>query len=52
MPWHQMSSARSIRLSSWSFWASVPYCMIAGAMLLMPMMLSGAGTRARVVSSA
>ena len=34
------------------FCASVPYCMIAGAMLFIPITLSGTGARARVVSSA
>ena len=52
IPWHQMSSARIIRGSSVRFCASVPYCMIAGAMLFIPITLSGTGTRARVVSSA
>ena len=51
IPWHQMSSARIMRGSSVSFWSSVPYCMIAGAMLFNPMTLSGIGARARVVSS-
>ena len=39
MPWHQMSSARIIRGSSVRFCASVPYCMIAGAMLFIPITL-------------
>jgi len=46
-----MSSARTIRGSSSRFCCSVPYCMIAGAMLLMPMTLTGVGEPAAIVSS-
>ena len=51
IPWHQMSSARTIRGSSSRFCCSVPYSMIAGAMLLMPMTLTGVGAPAAIVSS-
>jgi len=51
-PWHQISSPRSMGGRNRRFCSSVPCCMIAGAMLEMPMGLSVPGAPARCSSSA
>ncbi len=51
MPCDQISSPLSIGPRKRSFWASVPKCMIAGAMLATPITLTGPGARARLISS-
>jgi len=51
IPWLQISSPRSMGRRNRRCWASVPWAMIAGAMLATPMTLTGPGAPARAISS-
>ena len=51
IPWDQISSPRSMGLRKRCFCSSVPYVMIAGAMLDTPITLIGPGAPAALISS-
>ena len=51
IPWHQISSPRSIGVRNRSFCSGVPSVMMAGAMLATPITFTGPGACRSVITS-